>query len=116
VAGAFYALAAFVGAGHALEYVRQRPAPVLRMAVCALLLTTSTLWAVRAASVHMMRVQAFSVRNSWGRLPAERYEEAGSDEQRAAAGIVRQLRREALDMRVPNPDLLPRWADRWWGE
>jgi hypothetical protein len=116
-AGAFYAIAAFVAARHAIERARQSPSRGVQVALLFVLLTASTLWAVRSAGVHhMIRVQAFKVRNDWGRLPTARYRDAGPENQRGAAAVVRQLRRDALETRVPRPDLLPRWADRWWGE
>ncbi len=117
VAGAFYAVAAFVAVRHAIERLHHRPALGVEVALIAVLLTTSTLFAVRSAGVHhLIRVQAFKVRNDWGRLPAARYRDAGLESQRAAAAMVRRLRHDALEARVPQPDLLPGWADRWWGE
>jgi hypothetical protein len=117
VAGALYAVAAFVAVRHAIARVRQSRAWMVQVAVCLVLLTASALWGIRSAGVHhMIRAQAFAVRNDWGRLPAARYRDAGSEYERGAAAVVRRLRVDALEMRVPPPDLLPRWADRWWGE
>jgi hypothetical protein len=117
VAGTFYALAAFVAARHAMTRVQLTAKASARVVLLAVLIASSTLWALRSAGVHhVMRVQAFKVRNDWGRLPAARYEDAGSDYQRTGAAVVRQLRRDALAARVAPPDLLPVWVDRWWGE
>ena len=137
VAGAFYALAAFVAGRHALEWVRRdgpqertvQPALAGRVAkrpdtrgaarivVVLVLAATATAWAFRSAGVHhMLRVQAFKVRGDWARVPPEMLRDTGTPEERRAAALVSQLRHDALEMRVTNPNLLPRWADRWWGE
>jgi hypothetical protein len=117
VAGVFYALAAFVGVRHATARARRLTSPIAQAALCLLLLTTSTLWAVRSAGVHhMLRVQAFTVRNDWGRLSEEEYARRVPDNVDGARALVHTLRHNALEMRVPQPDLLPRWTDPWWGE
>jgi hypothetical protein len=30
--------------------------------------------------------------------------------------LTRQLRADALSLKVPTPDLYGRWVERWWGE
>jgi hypothetical protein len=117
VAGAFYAFAAFVGARHAMEYVRVPASSTAGIVIVVMLAATATMWAFRSAGVHhMLRVQAFKVRNDWVWVSADRMRDSGSEEARLAAALVRQLRHDALEMRVANPYLLPRWADRWWGD
>lgn len=115
VAGVFYAYAAFVAAHAALARAGQ-PRP--RVALCLILSMMAPVWAFRSLGVHhMMRLQAFKERNDWVRFQPEgiRHEWVEPDASRAEA-LVRQLRRDAVEMRLVNPTLLPRWRDRWWGE
>ena len=76
------------------------------------------MWTFRSLGVHhMLRVQAFKVRTDWARVSPDRIRDTGSREERlAATALVRQLRQDALGMPDVNPYLLPRWADRWWGD
>lgn len=116
VAGAFYALAAYAAARYVATRVPRLQSRAGRGAVCLMLAVMATLWAFRSAGVHhMLRVQAFKERNDWA-TPAARYLKEDTAEDRRAAALVRQLRRDAFEMHVPNPGLLPRWQDRWWGE
>ena len=117
VAGCFYAVAAFVAARHALDRLREgMPAPA-RVAIVLVLACTATLWAFRSIGVHhMLRVEAYRVRNDWAGIPAEMWRDQGSSRQRQAAALIRQLRHDAVVMPVSNPYLVPRWVDRWWGE
>ena len=117
VAGAFYAFAAFAAARYSIEYLRQPLPRVRRVAVCLLLFTAAMMWAFRSAGVHhMLRVEAFKHRNNWARPVEARYVAPGSSAEGPDTMLIRQLRYDALEMRVPNPQLLPRWNDRWWGE
>jgi hypothetical protein len=114
VAGCFYAVAAFVAGRHAIERVRRMSPGAIRIAIVVVIASTAALWAVRSLGVHhLLRVEAFKVRNDWARMPAEG-NGAGADS--AAAALVRQLRLEAVNMPVSNPFLVPPWFDRWWGE
>jgi hypothetical protein len=121
VAGAFYALAAFAAVRYLVDRVvsagsGEATAPGT-LAVVALMLVVAALWAVRSAGVHhMLRVEAFKVRNDWASLPPDRYAGGTSPSDQRAAALVRQMRRSAFEARVTNPYLLPRWADRWLGE
>jgi hypothetical protein len=117
VAGAFYGLAAFAAA----RYILLLDPPVRRRighaALCVTLFAVASLWAFRSVGLHhMLRVQAFKHRNDWASIEPQRY--IGSDvaANDAAALLIRQLRAEALEMRVPNPELRGRWVNRWWGE
>ena len=84
--------------------------------VFATFTATAAVWTFRSAGVHhMIRVQAFKQQNDWARVPRERLRDEGSPEDRRAAALVRQLRHDALEMRVTNAHLLPRWADRLVG-
>lgn len=114
VAGAFYALATYVAARHALHYARVRPRGAMRAVTIVIIAATASLWAFRSAGVHhMLRQQAFRQRNDWAYVP-QSFDD--SPRGRRAEALVRQLRSVALDMRVTNPHMLPRWMDRWWGE
>jgi hypothetical protein len=117
VAGAFYAVAAFVAARHAIDRWHSSTRRLTRVSMTLVMAAMATMWTARSLGVHhMLRVQAFKVRADWARVPDERMRDSGSAEERRAAALIRQLRKDALDMPVVNPYLLPRWADRWWGE
>jgi hypothetical protein len=117
VAGCFYAVAAFVAGRHALDWLRRDGPAVARIAVVIVLASSAALWAFRSIGVyHMLRVEAFKVRNDWARMPAEMPVDDGSPAARQAAALYRQLRQDAVAMPVSNPYLVPRWVDRWWGE
>ena len=128
VAGAFYAIATFVAMRHAIEsggltgagglkasgYHNRGPAGV---ALCVLLGVLATAGAFRSAGVHhMLQTQAYRERLEWARLDAERIAERGYPSDARARALAAQLRRDALDLRIANPNLLPGWADDWWGE
>jgi hypothetical protein len=114
-AGACYAAAAFAAARWAIDGWRPR-GRVASAAVCLALFGLTSLWAFRSAGLHhTLRVQAFKHRNDWARLTVIDAPEGPAENEREAA-LLRQLRRDALDMAVPTPDLLGRWPNRWWGE
>jgi hypothetical protein len=116
VAGVFYACAAFAAARYLLNHhpFPGRVAPVL---LTVMLCAVASLWAVRSAGLHhVLQVQAFKHRNDWAMMDEGRYLEPGTPYTDAGAALIRQLRRDAFDMRVPNPALLPSWGDRWWGQ
>jgi hypothetical protein len=114
VAGAFYALAAFVAIRHALAHIEVGPQGLARAAAVGMLVTMASLWAFRSAGVHhLLQTQAFKVRNDWAFVPTPPDD---SPEGRRAAALVRQLRDDAYTKRVTNPGMQPRWIDDWWGE
>jgi hypothetical protein len=114
VAGAFYALAAFVAVRHALASIQLRPHGRARAVAIAVMVAMASLWAFRSAGVHhLLQTQAFKLRNDWVFVPSPPDD---SPEGRRAAALVRQLRHDAYTMRVTNPGMLPRWIDDWWGE
>ena len=115
VAGAFYALAAFVAARYAIEYTPTRPAA--SWALCLVLAVAAALWAFRSAGVHhMLQTQAFRERVEWARLDPQRIAERGYPSDARARALTAQLRRDALDLRIANTNEVPAWADDWWGE
>jgi hypothetical protein len=77
----------------------------------------ATLWAIRSAGVHhTLRLQAFKHRNDWAAIEQQRYLPADAPHQGEGAALIAQLRRNAIDMRVPSPVLLGEWPNRWWGD
>ena len=70
-------------------------------------------WATRAAGVHhVLRSQAFVQRNDWTRVEAEWRRNGNWEQYRAVLPLVRNLRQEAISMRVVNPRFVPRWMER----
>jgi hypothetical protein len=146
VAGAFYALAAFVAIRHAIDasdsegLIRSGGLPfdpaqgtpsesrgvkasgyhrgrLAQIALCVLLGALASAWAFRSAGVHhMLQTQAFRERVEWARLDPERIADRGYPSDARARALTRQLRREALDLRIANTNEVPAWADDWWGE
>lgn len=114
VAGAFYAIAAYVAARHALHRVALAPGRFASTIGVVCLAMTASLWAIRSAGVHhMLREQGFKARFDWAYVVMP---PGTSPESREQAALIRQLRADAFAMRVTNPYTLPRWMDRWWGE
>jgi hypothetical protein len=114
LAGVLYACAAFAAARELLEWDRIWRGPALRVVLSLVLAVTATLWAFRSAGLHhILRVQAWKQQNEWARLDVDAGPAASSS---PGAVLTRQLRSDALSLRVPTPDLLGRWAERWWGE
>ncbi|MGH7555792.1 MAG: hypothetical protein ACREMQ_22555, partial [Longimicrobiales bacterium] len=102
-AGAFYALAAFAAVQHIIGYVRDFRFGFARPLLCVTLAAAATLWAFRSTGVHhMLRVHAFKQRSDWARVADTAYQEANWPAERRAEAtrLVRQLRDEALEMRV----------------
>jgi hypothetical protein len=129
IAGAFYAFAAYVavryaihaaGSGETSEYRNGIAGPGLtwRPIVSSVLLGVLALaWTLRSAGVHhMIQVQAFRERLEWARLDPERIAERGYPSDARSRALTAQLRRDALDLRLPNPSEAPAWADDLWGE
>ena len=125
VAGAFYAFAAFAAARYSIEYLQSdgppaggiQPRPAARVAFCVLLSALASAWAFRSAGVHhILQVQASKERLEWARLDPEKLAERDYRSDASARALATHLRRDALDLRIANPRLLPGWADDWWGE
>jgi len=117
VAGAFYAFAAFAAARQAVAYVRAPGAIGPRMALCVMLAVVAPLWAFRSVGVHyMLQAQAFEEQVEWARLDPERLADRGYPSDARSRALASKLRREALDRRLANPNLLPSWPERWWDE
>jgi hypothetical protein len=120
VAGAFYAVAAFVAIRYAIEPggVGGYLGPVGgRIPFCVLLGALAVAWAFRSAGVHhMLQTQAFRERLEWARFDPDDIADRGYPSDPRARALTTQLRREALEIRMANPNELPAWADDWWGE
>jgi hypothetical protein len=103
-AGACYALVAFWAVRDQLMRVRRVGAAVV---VAAVLLASSSLWAVRVIGVHhVLRTQAFAFHNDWAAVRDHLPQDA------AGHRLVSALRADALSRPVVNPWFIPRWADR----
>jgi hypothetical protein len=103
-AGAAYALVAFWAVRDHLIRVRRIRAAV---ALAAVLLIASSLWAVRVVGMHhALRTQAFAFHNDWALM---RY---NLPKDPAGHRLVSALRADALSRPVINPWFIPRWADR----
>jgi hypothetical protein len=129
VAGAFYAFAAYVAVRYAIAIAGSSDGSETRggssggaltwgrAAACVLLGALACAWTLRSAGVHhMIQVQAFRERLEWARLDPERIAERGYPSDARSRALTAQLRRDALDLRLPNPSELPAWADDLWGE
>lgn len=120
VAGAFYAFAAFAAARYAVGGLKASGylmSGAGRVAMCLMLGAMAAGWAFRSAGVHhMIQTQAFRERLEWANLDPEKLADRGYPSDARARALAAQLRRDALDLRMANPRLLPGWADDWWGE
>jgi len=131
VAGVFYAFAAFVATREALATVtagafapaelrRPKEGPPLRnraaIVLLILLIALSAAWSVRAVGVHyLLRSQAIKHQNDWAHLPHTWRREGRWPTDAAADQLIRDLRRDAIDMTLPNTrEGRPEWADRLW--
>jgi hypothetical protein len=114
VGGVFYAFAAYA-AVRALSIraaAWRRPAVVV---VAVLMLMAGAGWTIRALGVHHVIVtQAFNTRNDWALVPITWRDRWPADH--VGIAIIERLRGDALAADVPNPQLLPKWHDRWWGD
>lgn len=103
-AGACYAVVAFWAVRDHLTRIRSVGAAV---AIAAVLLVASSLWAVRVIGVHhVLRTQAFAFHNDWATVRHYPPDDPAGDR------LVTALREEALSKPVINPWFIPRWADR----
>ena len=116
-AGAFYALAAY-GAARALvsrAMLLRRSPLVIAVSICCLLLSSA--WAVRGFGVHhVLRRQAFKVRNDWAFIDRHFTREQRPLVTADARALVDRLQAEALHAKVPNSQLLSEWQNRWFGD
>jgi hypothetical protein len=115
VAGTFYAFAAFAAARHAIEHLSEPGSRTMQLAFCLMLGALAAVWSFRTVGVHyMMQTQAFREQLEWARLDPEKLAERSYRDDAQARALAAQIRRDALDLRLPNPRLMPGWANRWW--
>jgi hypothetical protein len=116
VAGVFYALAAYGAVRAAAERAATLPRAGVIVA-SALLFVLASAWAVRSFSVHhVLRRQAFRMRNEWAHVQRNLEREGRWPEDPQARAVIEQLRERALQGRVPNSQLLAEWHNRWFGD
>jgi hypothetical protein len=115
-AGTFHALAASIAFGSALSRLgaplQLRPAVAVGVVLLTVLSSVST---VRLVGLHYrLRQKAFLTRNDWMFVaPAEHVDVTRYP---AAGALIRQLRDQAVTMRVPNPAFDPPLASRLFEE
>ena len=116
-AGVFYAFAAYAAARVAIHHGGTLRRPGAVWAVSLVLVTMASCWAIRSVSVHhMMSRQAFRVRNDWVSAPLFLRSEKRWPSAPEAVALVESLQRQALDAPVRNPQLVPEWNNRWFGD
>jgi hypothetical protein len=116
VAGALYALAAYVAirhVGYRLPNMRWLSAAVLTVLIAAV----GTAWSIRSLGVHQIaRTAAFKTRNDWARQPGEWKRNGRWPSDAAEQRLILRLRDDALAERPPNPVFEPEWAYQVWGD
>jgi hypothetical protein len=114
--GVFYALAAYAAVRAAIEYAQSGGLAKV-MAVSLLLLALATSWAIRSSGVHhIVNEHAFRTRNDWATLPIQWRDEGRWPDDARRLTLIETLRNDAISRPVPNPNLLPEWRERWYGD
>jgi hypothetical protein len=116
VAGVFYAIGAFTAIRTVLEYA-QAGGFVRGLVVSAALLMLASGWAMRSSGVHhVINEHAFRSRNDWAGMPARWQREGRWPTEPRRLALIRQLRNEALEAQIPNPQIVPEWRSQWYGD
>ena len=116
-AGVFYAFAAYAAARVAIVRAGTLRRPGATLAAALVLVTMASCWAIRSVSVHhLMNRQAFRVRNDWVEAPLFLRSEKRWPARPEGVALVESLREQALDAPVRNPQLVPEWNNRWFGD
>jgi hypothetical protein len=116
VAGVFYAIAAFTAIRAALEYA-QAGGFARGLLVSAALLMLASGWAMRSSGVHhVINEHAFRSRNDWAGMPARWQREGRWPTEPRRLALIQQLRNEALEAQIPNPQIVPEWRSQWYGD
>jgi hypothetical protein len=116
-AGVFYALAAYAAARAAVARVATLRYSGAAWAASLVLVTMASCWAIRSVSVHyVMNRQAFRVRNDWVEAPRVLRAEQRWPSAPEGVALVQTLRQQAFDAPVRNPNVVPDWHNRWFGE
>ena len=83
----------------------------------AALLMLATVWAIRSSGLHhVVNEHAFRTRNDWAALPLEWRREGRWPSDPGQLRVIEALRQDALDSPTPNPNQMPEWRQRWYGE
>jgi hypothetical protein len=114
--GVFYAVAAYVATRALVEY--GRAGGLIRAAVVSMVvLVLASAWAMRSSGVHhVMTEHAFRTRNDWAELPLRWQRQGRWPSQPERVALIGRLRDDALDTPIPNPEMLPEWRERWYGD
>ena len=116
IAGVFYAIAAYTAIRRAVVYARSGGL-VRAVVVSAALLPLAAAWAVRSSGVHhVVNEHAFRTRNDWASLPVEWHREGRWPSDPRQLRLIETLRNDALQSPMPNPNQLPEWRSRWYGD
>jgi hypothetical protein len=116
VAGVFYAIGAFTAIRTVLEYA-QAGGFVRGLVVSAALLVLASGWAMRSSGVHhVINEHAFRSRNDWAGMPARWQREGRWPTEPRRLALIQQLRNEALEAQIPNPQIVPEWRSQWYGD
>jgi glycosyltransferase involved in cell wall biosynthesis len=116
VSGVFYGLAAY--AAIRVLIARVGPAPRLLAAVLtAAILATGMAWSARSLGIHhVARTYAFKIRNDWASQPGDWKRSGRWPDDARSQQLIKQLRQDAVQMRMPNPYFEPPWMARLWGD
>jgi hypothetical protein len=116
VAGVFYALAAYAAARALVQRVSgMRRAGVYVLAAAVLVVASA--WTVRSVGVHhVLRLQAARVKGDWTRVESHLAQAGRWPPRPDNAAVIARLRQDALEARVPDPESLPEWNNRWFGD
>jgi hypothetical protein len=116
VAGVFYAIGAFTAIRTVLEYA-QTGGFVRGLVVSAALLMLASGWAMRSSGVHhVINEHAFRSRTDWAGMPARWQREGRWPTEPRRLALIQQLRNEALEAQIPNPQIVPEWRSQWYGD
>jgi hypothetical protein len=114
VAGVFYAFAAFAAVRALLDYASAAPRTAASI-VTAFLFVLACGWTCRTVAVdHVLRWQAFRVRNDWTLVRQRLEAESRWPSEPQPVALIKTLEESALATRVPNPNRLPEWNNRWF--
>jgi hypothetical protein len=114
VAGVFYAFAAFAAVRTLLGHAAAAPR-AMATTVTAVLFALACGWAIRTVGVdHVLRWQAFRVRNDWTLVRQRMEAESRWPSEPERVALIRTIEASALATRVPNPNRLPEWNNRWF--
>ena len=117
VAGVFYALAAFAAMRDTLEALSRAGRRPMAIAVAVLVFAVSSGWAIRSFGVqYRLRAHDFRQRNEWAATPEQWKRDGLWPDNTAGQALIQQLRREAMELRVVNPQFFARWGEGVFGE